>query len=67
MNNKLTTGQLVQWVNQHKQQIVWMICDDNTKGVVVHSDGLLSIGTISNIVDYPITSFIGTLTMNSSK
>jgi hypothetical protein len=65
--HKLSSGQLVQWTNQYKQQMIWMVCDDTTKGVIIHSDGLLSIGTITELTNLPITSFIGNVNIASTK
>lgn len=63
---KLNQGKIVRWENEQKQQIIWMVTDDITKGVVLHSDGLLSVGTITDLTEVDITGFIGTVNISSS-
>lgn len=63
---KLNQGKIVRWENKQKQQIVWMVTDDITKGVVLHSDGLLSVGTITDLGDVELQGFIGTVNISSS-
>lgn len=64
---KLEQGKLVKWENNNKQQIVWMICNDTTKGVVIHSDNILSIGTITeNLISYNVTPFVGSVNIVST-
>lgn len=64
----LQSGKIVQWENPNKQKIVWMICDDITKGVVIHSDNLVQVGTITNDIEsYSPTPFVGTVNIVSSE
>lgn len=63
----LEQGKIVKWENQNKQQIIWMICDDNTSGVVIHSDNLIKVGTLTLNLDlYPnLEPFVGQVNINS--
>lgn len=64
---KLEQGKIVKWENASKQQIIWMVCDDISKGVVIHSDNLISVGTITeNIQSYNLTPFVGTVNISSA-
>lgn len=64
---KLEQGKIVKWENASKQQIIWMVCDDISKGVVIHSDNLISVGTITeNIQSYNLTPFVGTVNIASA-
>lgn len=64
---KLEQGKIVKWENSSKQEIIWMICNDTTKGVVIHSDNLLRIGTITdNIEIYDLEPFTGTVNIAST-
>lgn len=64
---KLEQGKIVKWENSSKQEIIWMICDDTTKGVVIHSDNLISVGTITdNIEIYDVKPFIGAVNISSA-
>lgn len=63
---KFEQGKLVKWVNKEEQEIVWMVTNDTNIGVVVHSDGLMDIGTLTNLDDQEkLTPFIGTVHMSS--
>lgn len=63
---KFEQGKLVKWVNKEEQEIVWMVTNDEGIGVVVHSDGLMDIGTLTNLNDQDkLTAFIGTVHMSS--
>jgi hypothetical protein len=63
---KFEQGKLVKWVNKEEQEIVWMVTDNDGVGVVVHSDGLMDIGTLTNLNDQEgLSSFIGTVHMSS--
>jgi len=62
----LEQGKLVKWENKQKQQIVFIITDRPSEGVVIHSDYLLSTGTIVNLTDYnDLQPFVGTVHVNS--
>jgi hypothetical protein len=64
---KLEQGKIVKWENSSKQEIIWMVCDDTTKGVVIHSDNLISVGTITdNIEIYDVKPFIGAVNISSA-
>jgi hypothetical protein len=64
----LKQGDLVEWISSDSSQIVWMICEDPSMGVVIHSPGLIKIGTItSNISDLPdLKRFKGTVNIHSN-
>ena len=64
---KLEKGQLVKWVNKEEQEIVWMVTDQANVGVVIHSDGLMEVGTLTNLDEQDgLRSFIGTVHMSSA-
>lgn len=64
---KLEQGKIVKWENASKQQIVWIVCDDETKGVVIHSDNLLKVGTITeDLQSYEPQPFVGTVNIASA-
>ena len=64
---KLEQGKIVKWENSSKQEIIWMVCDDTTKGVVIHSDNLISVGTITdNIEIYDLKPFVGAVNISSA-
>lgn len=64
---KLEQGKIVKWENASKQQIIWMVCDDISKGVVIHSDNLIRVGTITDdIQSYDLTPFVGTINIASA-
>jgi hypothetical protein len=58
-------GSLYVWENNNKQQIV-IICTEDDRGVVVHSDGLMKLGTYMTI-DETFKSFIGTVNLVSKE
>lgn len=63
---KLTPGQVVQWSNHEHKRIIWLICDDLTTAVVIHSDDLIPVGTLThNIHTYVLEPFIGTVNITS--
>lgn len=63
---KFEQGKLVKWVNKEEQEIVWMVTDNEGVGVVVHSDDLMDIGTLTNLNDQEgLSAFIGTVHMSS--
>ena len=65
---KYKQGDIVEWKNSNDAKIIWMICDDTDKGVVIHSDNLISIGTIvENMKDYKVSKFVGTVHISSAK
>lgn len=64
---KLEQGKIVKWENSSKQEIIWMVCDDTTKGVVIHSDNLLGVGTITNNIEiYDLKPFVGAVNISSA-
>ena len=64
---ELEQGKIVKYVNGNKQQIIWMVLDDNISGVVLHSDDLLKLGTVTELSGYELSSFVGKVTINSTK
>lgn len=59
-------GKIVKWENKEKKQIVFLVTDKNNTGVVIHSDSLMSVGTIADLADYTdITPFVGTVHIRS--
>ena len=64
---KLEQGKIVKWENSSIQEIIWMVCDDTTKGVVIHSDNLLGVGTITNNIEiYDLKPFVGAVNISSA-
>lgn len=63
---KLEQGKLVKWENAQKQQIIWMVTDEPNRGVVIHSDGLISIGTIMDLTVDEVTPFVGKVNISST-
>jgi hypothetical protein len=59
-------GILVKWENEDKKEIVWMMTDQQHIGVVVHSDNLIKVGTMTNLKDYILKPFIGTVNIHSA-
>lgn len=62
---KLEQGKLVKWENAEKQQIIWLVTDEPSKGVVIHSDNLITTGTIMDLDAEKVTPFIGNVTISS--
>jgi hypothetical protein len=59
-------GKIVKWENNNNKQIVFLVTDKDNTGVVIHSDSLLSVGTIADLSDYTdITPFVGTVHVKS--
>lgn len=58
-------GKLYVWKNNENKEIVVMITDTG-KGVVVHSDNLISIGTMID-VDISYNPFVGTVNIVSKE
>lgn len=59
-------GKVVKWENKEKKQIVFLVTDKSNTGVVIHSDSLMSIGTIADLTDYTdITPFVGAVHIRS--
>lgn len=64
---KLEQGKIVKWENTNNQRIIWMVCDDTSKGVVIHSDNLVKVGTLTNnLQEYSPTPFVGTVNISST-
>lgn len=55
------------WKNSAGDEIVIMATDRENVGVIVHSDGLMSVGTIVDIDKMKLTNFIGTVHIKSAK
>lgn len=63
---ELEKSKLIQWKNSEGKQIVWMVTDKTNIGVVVHSDGLSSIGTTDNLSTITnLEPFVGTVNIVS--
>ena len=62
----LKQGTLVQYINPKKQKIIWMVTSEDGKGVVVHSENLLNLGTISELAHYNTIPFIGNVNIKST-
>ena len=62
---KLKQGRLVKWENTEKQQIVWMVTEETGVGVVIHSDNLLAIGTVTDLTTETVTPFVGNINISS--
>jgi hypothetical protein len=66
MEMNFEQGKVVKWENNNKKQIVFLVTDKDNIGVVIHSDSLLSVGTIADLSDYEdIASFVGTVHVKS--
>lgn len=64
---KLDIGTLVQWINDEGRQTVWMITEDGKTGVVLHSEGVVQVGSLMDLSKQAnLTSFIGTVNLTSS-
>jgi predicted solute-binding protein len=64
--NTLEQGQLVKWVNSENKEIVWMVTENVDSGVVIHSDNLMKVGTVSDLSKMnELQSFIGTVHIES--
>jgi hypothetical protein len=64
---KFEQGKLVMWVNSTGKRIIWMVADDKKTGMVVHSDELVSIGTLTDLTaTSDIVPFVGGVTINSA-
>jgi hypothetical protein len=63
---KIEQGKLIFWENKEKKQVVWMVCDDEISGIVIHSDGIMKIGTITPIDKDKVKPFIGTVNISSA-
>jgi hypothetical protein len=59
-------SQLMSWKNSEGNEIVIMITDRDNIGVVVHSDGLMSVGTVVDIDKMELRNFIGTVHIKSA-
>jgi hypothetical protein len=64
---KLEQGKVVVWENSGGQRVIWLVCDDTTKGVVIHSDDLVEVGTLSDLDSNNVKPFVGSVTINSSE
>lgn len=64
---KLEQGKVVMWSNPTGQRVIWMVCDDTSKGVVIHSDDLVELGTLSDLDPNNVVPFVGGITITSSE
>jgi len=64
---KLEQSKLVKWNSSDDKEIVWLITDKENIGIVVHSDGLSSVGTTNDLSKITnLQPFIGTVNIVSS-
>jgi hypothetical protein len=64
---KLEQGKVVVWENSQGQRVIWLVCDDTSKGVVIHSDDLVDVGTLSDLDSNNVKPFVGGVTITSSE
>jgi len=62
---KLEQSKIVEWKSEDGKKILWIITDQENMGVVIHSDDLLKLGTTTNLKDYNVAPFIGSVKINS--
>jgi hypothetical protein len=63
---KFEQGKVVKWENKSKAQIVFLITNKIGEGVVIHSDSLISVGTLVNLNDYDgLLPFVGAVHIKS--
>lgn len=62
---KLEQSKIVEWKSQDGKKVLWMITDQEDIGVVIHSDDLIKLGTTTNLKDYNVSPFVGSVTLNS--
>lgn len=62
----LEQSKLVEWKNEDGKRIVWMITDQENIGVVIFSDNLVKLGTTTNLSDYKVYPYVGTVNINSA-
>lgn len=62
-----THGQILEWKNAKGQQILWMVSENPTHGMVIHSDSLIQLGTMTNLepLKEELKPFVGSITINS--
>lgn len=60
-------GEILVWTNENKEQIIIMVTNKENTGVVIHSDGLVDIGTVVPLDDMKLSSFIGTINIVSKE
>jgi len=59
---KFEQGKIIKWENKNNQEIVFLVVSKNNEGVVIHSDSLISVGTLVDLTDYEnLRPFIGTV------
>lgn len=59
-------GKCLVWENKDKRQIVFLGLDKPNWGVVIHSDSLVSVGTMVNLQDYrDLKPYVGTVHIKS--
>lgn len=62
---KLEQSKIVEWKSEDGKKILWMITDQENVGVVIHSDDLVKLGTTTNLKDYSVSPFVGSITLKS--
>lgn len=60
-------GEILVWANENKEQIIIMVTNQENSGVVIHSDGLVDIGTVVPLDSMKLSSFIGTINIVSKE
>jgi predicted NAD/FAD-dependent oxidoreductase len=60
-------GEIKEWQSIDGKKILWMVTQDTSKGIVIHSDSLIQLGTITDLstMEGELKSFVGSITMNS--
>jgi hypothetical protein len=54
-------GEILVWTNENKEEIIIMVTNRENTGVVIHSDGVVDIGTLVSLDGVKMSSFIGTI------
>jgi len=63
---KLEQSKIIQWKNKDGNKIIWLITDQPNTGVVIHSDELTPVGTITDLSDISgLEHFVGTVHLSS--
>ena len=62
----LEQGKVVMWKNEEGKRVIWLVCDDTSKGVVIHSDDLVSVGTLNDLDPEGVQPFVGGVNISST-
>lgn len=63
---KLEQSKIVEWKNEDGKRIVWMITDQDNIGVVIFSDNLVKLGTITDLSKHTVAPYVGTVNISSA-